>query len=498
MELKRIIARDSRSATEKAMALYGPDVLVIANHSIDGQAELIVAIDVQPQAPEAPTHGQAGGGFQAMDPPKVSQPVQSDLQAFEEAMALVRSTQAAGAARAADKPNEPVQPTTHTAERDHKEGTQHQRATESDSHSPHEPIRARELVDMVREEIASLRQEFLTSLKLYPSAHRGDGPALSAAFDSALEAAGASSALRTLLWDCTVGASDWATAAARVSDALISGLQAVATPLPMSGVHAVLGPSGAGKTVMAGRWLRQASEALGSDQVALISYGDNKPGAWSQVQMLGAQAGVTTYRAQSHETLSVLLSELECRRLVIIDTPGAEPMRHARSLSELSPAVAVHAVLHADASAATVRRFLDDDTIQWQSLMLSKLDEAEQPWDVLQHLCNHKIQVTGVGTRPDAGVPMHTWEPAQLVNKALSSVTPHAFFAMPAQHPDANTGGACAPARRSRNPSSKRAQPIAVAHAEVNTDPQPSQVLSGDTIAVPNRKVSVRAKRAIA
>ena len=29
MELKRIIARDSRTANEKAIQLYGPDVLII-------------------------------------------------------------------------------------------------------------------------------------------------------------------------------------------------------------------------------------------------------------------------------------------------------------------------------------------------------------------------------------------------------------------------------------------------------------------------------------
>ena len=36
MELKRILARDTRSATEKAMALFGPDVLIISNHRVEG------------------------------------------------------------------------------------------------------------------------------------------------------------------------------------------------------------------------------------------------------------------------------------------------------------------------------------------------------------------------------------------------------------------------------------------------------------------------------
>jgi flagellar biosynthesis GTPase FlhF len=48
MELKRILARDSRSANEKAIQLYGNDVLIISSQRLDNQIELIVATDVDP------------------------------------------------------------------------------------------------------------------------------------------------------------------------------------------------------------------------------------------------------------------------------------------------------------------------------------------------------------------------------------------------------------------------------------------------------------------
>ncbi len=47
MELKRILARDTRSANEKAMQLYGNDVLVISTQRVGDQTELIVAIDAE-------------------------------------------------------------------------------------------------------------------------------------------------------------------------------------------------------------------------------------------------------------------------------------------------------------------------------------------------------------------------------------------------------------------------------------------------------------------
>ena len=46
MELKRILATDSRSAKAKALRLYGPDALILSNEKVNGQVEIIVAVDL--------------------------------------------------------------------------------------------------------------------------------------------------------------------------------------------------------------------------------------------------------------------------------------------------------------------------------------------------------------------------------------------------------------------------------------------------------------------
>ena len=46
MELKRILARDSRTATAKAIELYGRDALIVSNERVNGQSEVIVAVDI--------------------------------------------------------------------------------------------------------------------------------------------------------------------------------------------------------------------------------------------------------------------------------------------------------------------------------------------------------------------------------------------------------------------------------------------------------------------
>ena len=48
MELKRILARDLRAATEKAVSLYGTDALVVSHEHVNGQTEVIVAVDLEP------------------------------------------------------------------------------------------------------------------------------------------------------------------------------------------------------------------------------------------------------------------------------------------------------------------------------------------------------------------------------------------------------------------------------------------------------------------
>ena len=46
MELQRILARDTRSAMEQVFNLYGDDAMIVANNRVKGQTEIIVAMDL--------------------------------------------------------------------------------------------------------------------------------------------------------------------------------------------------------------------------------------------------------------------------------------------------------------------------------------------------------------------------------------------------------------------------------------------------------------------
>ena len=194
--------------------------------------------------------------------------------------------------------------------------------------------------------------------------------------------------LRTLLLDGLRDQTELRTARQQIQKQLTHAITREPTEAPRQGVHVLAGASGSGKTLMAARLAKQAVQDWGGEQVALISYRDLRAGAWSQMQILGAQAGVETFRAADAETLAVLLADMGQRQLVLIDTAGVEMDKHLQDIRAVCPAAQLHAVVCADASETSLRRVLASSDLRFSSLMLSKIDESGTPWALLQFLCN--------------------------------------------------------------------------------------------------------------
>jgi flagellar biosynthesis GTPase FlhF len=189
--------------------------------------------------------------------------------------------------------------------------------------------------------------------------------------------------------------------------------------LPQRGIHAIAGPSGAGKTMMVARLARAAAERKGPESVAVISYCDQRAGAWSQIQMLCAQSGIDCLRATDADTLKMLLSELGHRKLVLIDTPGVEVVARMEQINACAQELSCHLVLPADASGTTVRKYLVDTRIHWHSLMVSRMDEATQPWSLLQILCEKSVPLSAASNSPSATDNCQILTATELVSLAI-------------------------------------------------------------------------------
>jgi hypothetical protein len=86
--------------------------------------------------------------------------------------------------------------------------------------------------------------------------------------------------------------------------------------------------------------------------------------------------------------------------------------------------------LPADASAVSVQRVLKDAAARanlvWDSLMISKLDEASAPWALLQFMCNEAdvpVLSAASGSERLTDLVMG-FTTAQLVNLAVSQLMP--------------------------------------------------------------------------
>jgi flagellar biosynthesis GTPase FlhF len=414
MELKRILARDSRSANEKAIQLYGSDVLIISTQRLDNQTELIVAVDLDDQpAPEvsapavAQANGPDGGAAPFVPFSKLFQSASSLAPLLPEGSLpdLGLPLQAALAAPPGVVPAV----------------TQVEALAEQ---LRHEGQRSQEIVEMLRMEMAALRKDFSLSRQMMPWQ---DGLRLSPAIQQlsmAMSEVGMPAGLRALLTDSIQELESVQQAWPVMQSLLVSALNRPAMAPPESGVHALCGPSGSGKTSMVGRLAYAAAQVHGVENQVMISFADQRPGAWAQMQLLAAQSGVACMRAANSDMLRTLLQELE-GKTVWIDTSGTDFCAQAELLQNEHPKVLRHGVLPVDATVTSVQKILQNTALSWSSLMLSKVDEAAYPWALIKGLSEQPLGVSCVAGSSRIDHAAEPFDASRLVQLALSPLVQH-------------------------------------------------------------------------
>lgn len=400
MELKRILARDTRSATEQAMALYGKDVLIISNHRVGGQTELVIALEVETVEMEA---GEDEALTLEATVPTTS--TDKDTAGFDDHLANALLAPLRAAAINTDPSAAPAM-------------TLAEQTRENE--------RGKEIVSLVIEELSALRQEIRMNQQVSAWETQQQWPEHLQELVNNLCEAPVPSALRTLLLSGLKEQKNFSEARVSLQQQLLCNLKSKSQPFILSGVHALAGSSGAGKTLMTVRWAQHAARLMGSHKVAVVSYQDDRAGAWSQIQQLSAQAEVDCYRAANAESLEQLLKELSSRQLVLIDTSGVQMTDRLNEILALDRNCQLHAVLPVDASSVTLKRVLTDPSLAWNSLLLTKFDESSAPWPLIQFLNNDQTNLTlSMGSESDklsAGVL--TLSPEVLVNLAIARCMP--------------------------------------------------------------------------
>ena len=391
MELKRILANDTKSATDLAIKLCGRDVLVISNHTVGGQTELVVALDIDEQSLDASDQHSNSRREQA-------QPAANFMSQL--VLAQAKSTPSSGAAASPPR------------------GADFKQATQELDDQKKQEIRG-----LIRDELAAFKVEFSLNKK---TSGWQSGMKLSPEIDDLLDSftqAGMPTGLRTLLLDTVKDMRCEQEALLAIRQQLEQVVHLPHLALPQSGTHLIAGPSGVGKTLMAIRLASHAATQNVACKVALVSYRDNRTGAWEQTQALSSQTGVECFRAGSSAALSTVLRGLGDYKLILIDTASTQLSERVAEIESVCPSCVKHALVAADSSSATLRRTLRTSGIHWNSLMVSKLDESIQPWPLVEFLHDNFLSICAASDGAQVAALKLNLTASSLIEMALAQLS---------------------------------------------------------------------------
>jgi len=376
MELQRILAKDSRSAMEQVHQKYGIDALVVSNKRANNKTELIIAIDLEDDSEVVLEELQVKGEPMLNDKleqhPAFDQVMESKV--FKTGPDDTTSIQ----------PLVSFIPSCDVAEKS---------STDAGSEA-REYLHAREIVDLVKEELAVLRRELKLSGQMEAWGRNQFVSEPMKPLIKSLDDSGMPLSLQAMVVDIVNQSVTHNEALDGISTTLGQNIANVNILSEMQGIHVITGSSGSGKTLMSARLANQKALEYGEHDIALISFKDTRFGAWSQVQLLGAQAGVDTFRVNSDDALEQLVAELSSRKLVLIDTPGVDVASTMNTLTALLPNAKYHLVVSADASEGGISKYIKMNNGAWTSIMLSRLANDIQPWPLINVLLKENIAVS--------------------------------------------------------------------------------------------------------
>ena len=418
MELKRVIAKDNKTAMDQVVALYGPDALVVSGHRVRNQFELIVAVDIEPDL-NPPGDDEDTWPLAAADSTSSTSEIASTTSS--ERSSSIADETAPIFRKVLFNPDQT--PETQAALARQVAASMQSR---NGAEQARDAFRAREVVDLIRSEIQILRQEIQLQHQTAPWWSRVHTENALNPLAEQLMYQPIPGRLKTLLVEAIVEHTSCETATIQLQNILIEQLAVSQFDLEdYRGIHAFYGPSGVGKTTFVGKLAVAAAAQFGTDQVVLISHMDHKLGAWNQIQMIAAEAGIRCYRVTSSDMMQTLIDELSDRSCILIDTAGVDFMTTRKVLDALHGDVLHHVLVAAETSQTTLRKCQFGQGV-WDSLNLTKMDESTAFWNVIDALIGMSdLAISGCSASPLITAPIVGTSLRALVESTMSTLELH-------------------------------------------------------------------------
>lgn len=214
----------------------------------------------------------------------------------------------------------------------------------------------------------------------------------------------------------------------RVMDVLTRNLKTTPGGASLSdegGVVALIGATGVGKTTTAAKLAAQCIKQYGTDSVGLITLDTYRVAGFEQLRAYGRMLGVVAHLAHDRAALQDLLTLLEGKRMVIIDTAGLgqrdqriQDMLDVLDLPKVKKCLVLNAGAHGDT--------LDDVLTSFKAsslygVILSKTDEAVKYGPALDALLRHQVVLRGVANGQRVPEDWQNPDAAALVRVAMST-----------------------------------------------------------------------------
>ena len=190
-----------------------------------------------------------------------------------------------------------------------------------------------------------------------------------------------------------------------------------------SGVYALVGATGVGKTTTTAKIAAAFATRYGATNLGLITLDAYRIGAHEQLRAYGRILGVPVHTAHDRASLEDLLDLLTAKKMVLIDTAGmAQRDARTRELLDMLSHRSVQKLLVVN--AASQGETIEDVLVAYRApscagIVLSKMDEAVKLGPALDALIRHKLKVVGIANGQRVPEDWHRLSASALVNRAL-------------------------------------------------------------------------------
>ncbi len=427
MKIKRFVAKDMRTALAEVKEFLGPDAIILSNKKVAGGIELVAAIDPEatsgkapvPNEPQKPAVATTGSQLNIRvddDEPEQEAPADS-LRALLARQMIKQQKANAEPVAASDKKltvkasadvlQSPLLNKNRPAVLPERQNTATVAAATTGladlSKLQQQQLQLmQQQFDSMRQEMGSMKQllQHQVSGLMWQDLARRE-PVRALVIEKLCEL-GLSEAMADQLacfmpediadgdaWECALE--------------LLAGQLTTTNDdlMRRGGVVALVGPTGVGKTTTVAKLAAQFARLHGAEQVALITTDTFRIGAFEQLATFGRIIGCPVKQAKDHEELASLLTQLQQRKLILIDTAGMSQrdVRLAEKLSALMHNSRVKIRSYLVLSATSQARVMQETVEHFKRIALSgciftKLDECLSLGEIINIAIQNALPVS--------------------------------------------------------------------------------------------------------